>query len=146
MITVVIVDDHVYIRKAIWYLLEMAHDTKVVATASNGSEAITAARLHRPDVVLMDISMPIMDGLEATRQILADFPNTRVLILSSYDDPEFIKRALECGASGYMVKEALASQLLEAVRALYKGKRYFSREITDKVGSLIEKDSDSWAG
>ena len=143
MITVVIVEDHIYIRKAIWYLLEMAHDTKVVATASNGLEAITAARLHRPDIVIMDISMPVMDGLQATRQILADFPNTRVLMLSSYDDTEFIKRALESGARGYMVKEALASQLLEAIHALCDGRRYFSREIVDKVGSFLEQDRDN---
>src|ERR1044071_3247113 len=109
MITVLLVDDHVYIRKAVWYLLETTSDIKVVATASNGKEAITATRFNNPNVVIMDISMPVMDGLEATRQILADFPETRVLMLSSYDDEEFIKKALEAGASGYIVKEAIAS-------------------------------------
>ena len=102
------------------------------------------ARFNNPDVVVMDISMPVMDGLEATRQILADFPETRVLMLSSYDDEEFIKKALEAGASGYIVKEAIASELLQAIRSLYRGKRYFCREISDKVNSFIEMDSDSW--
>ena len=146
MINVVLVDDHVYIRKAIWYLLEITIDMRVVATASNGQEGVMAVRFNRPDVVIMDISMPVMDGLEATRQILKDFPDTRVLMLSSYDDQEFIRRTLESGASGYMVKEAIAGQLLGAIRSLYNGRRYFCREIIDKVGSYSEEDSNSWAG
>lgn len=95
MITVLLVDDHVHIRKAIWYLLETTRDIRVIATASNGAETVTAARFNHPDVVIMDISMPVMNGLDATRQILADFPRMRVLMLSSYDDQGHIQMAIE---------------------------------------------------
>src|SRR5215216_2010967 len=135
MINVLLVDDHIYIRKAIWYLLQTTRDMQVVAIASNGAEAVIAARFNHPDVIVMDISMPQMDGLEATRQILAEFPGTRVLMLSGYDDEEYIKRALEAGAAGYIVKEAIASQLLQAIRSLYNGSRYFCQEVADKVGA-----------
>jgi two-component system, NarL family, nitrate/nitrite response regulator NarL len=146
MISVVLADDHVHVRKAIWYLLQMARDIQVVATASNGVEAVMAARFNRPDVVIMDISMPQMDGLEATHQILADFPSTKVLMLSGHNDEAYIKRPLDAGAAGYIVKEAVVSQLLEAVRSIYDGKRYFCREVADKVYSYIDEDSNSWAG
>ena len=146
MITVVLVDDHAYIRKAIWYLLETTPDIKVVATASNGKEAIMAARFNHPDVVVMDISMPVMDGLEATHQILTDFPNTRVLMLSGHNDPNYIRHALEVGASGYVLKEAIVSEILEAIRSVYGGSRYFCREIADKASLYIDSDIDSRAG
>jgi DNA-binding NarL/FixJ family response regulator len=142
MITVLLADDHVYIRKTISYLLGMAQDIKVVDTASNGKEAIISARFNHPDVVVMDISMPVMDGIEATRQILAELPETRVLMLSSYSDLQNIKRALHAGAVGYMVKDSIASEILVGIRSLFKGKRYFSSEIADKVSTFIE-DSDS---
>src|SRR5262249_7385596 len=94
-------------------------------------------------IVVMDISMPVMDGLEATRQILADFPDTPVLILSAYDGPTDIEIALEAGVRGYIVKDTMATELIEAIRSLYKGKRYFGREIADKVDSRNAEDSDS---
>ena len=143
MITVLLVDDHVYIRKAIWYFLETTRDIRVIATASNGAEAVTAARFNPPDVVIMDISMPVMNGLDATRQILADFPHMRVLMLSSYDDQGHIQMALEAGAAGYIVKEAIVSELVEAIRSLYSGWRYCSHEIAYKVNSYVEEDSDN---
>ena len=146
MINVLLVDDHVYIRKAIWYLMETTQDIKVVATASNGMEAVTAARFSQPDVIIMDISMPVMDGLDATGQILADFPDMRILMLSGHDDREYIKRAMEVGASGYILKESVVSELLEAIRSLYSGRRYFCRQILGKIKANIGDNSDSWSG
>ena len=143
MITVVLADDHVYIRKAIWYLLETTSDVKVVATASNGKEAIMAARFNHPDVVIMDISMPVIDGLEATRQILEDFRDIRVLMLSGHNDLMHIRHAMEVGASGYVLKESIASEILEAIRSVYSGSRYFSREIAEKADLYIDNDSNS---
>ena len=143
MINVLLVDDHIYIRKAIQYLLAITKDINVVATASNGVEAVTAARFSQPDVVVMDISMPVMDGLDATRKILQEYPVMRVLMLSSFDTEEYILRALKAGATGYMVKNAIAGELVEAIRSLYGGMRYFCRQIRDKVNLYIEQDSDS---
>lgn len=133
MIKVLLVDDHIYIRKAIRQLLETTRYIQVVATACNGIEAVDKAHSHRPDIVIMDISMSLMDGLEATRQILADIPDIRVLMLSSHDNQEYIQSALEAGAVGYVVKEAIAREMLEAIRSLFGGGRYFCREIIDKV-------------
>ena len=145
MISILIVDDHILIREVIRTFLETTPDIQVVATAENGIEAITATREHRPDVVIMDISMPHMDGLEATRQILNDFPNTRVVMLSSHDNPVYLRNALEAGANGYVVKDAITNELLEAIRSLYHGRRYFSHQIADVVNQYINEDSESWA-
>jgi DNA-binding NarL/FixJ family response regulator len=89
----------------------------------------------------MDISMPPMDGLEATRQILKDLPYSRVLTLSSHDNPMYIRDALEAGAKGYVVKDAIASELIEAMRSLYHGRRYFSHQIADVVNQYIDEVS-----
>ena len=145
MINILVVDDHILIREVIRTFLETTPDIQVVATAENGIEAVTATRQHRPDVVIMDISMPHMDGLEATRQILNNFPNTRVVMLSSHDDPVYIRNALEAGAKGYVFKDAMTNELLEAIRSLYHGRRYFSNQIASKVDQYIDEDSESWA-
>ena len=145
MISVLIVDDHILIREVIKTFLETTPDIQVVATAENGIESVTATRQHRPDVVIMDISMPYMDGLEATRQILNDFPNTRVVMLSSHDNPVYIRNALEAGAKGYIVKDAMTTELLEAIRSLYHGRRYFSHQIADAVNQYVDEDNESWA-
>ena len=144
MISVLIVDDHILIREVIKTFLETTPDIQVVATAENGIESVTATRQHRPDVVIMDISMPYMDGLEATRQILNDFPNTRVVMLSSHDNPVYIRNALEAGAKGYIVKDEITNELIEAVRSLYHGRRYFCRQVANLIDQYIDKDSDIW--
>lgn len=137
MITVLLVDDHAYIRKGIRYLLAATGDIEVVATAANGIDAIIKARSLRPDIVIMDLSMPFVDGLEATRQIRMDCPRARILTLSLHGDPEYVKRSLEAGAHGYVLKEKVTSELLDAIRSLYSGSRYFS----EKIARVIELPS-----
>jgi DNA-binding NarL/FixJ family response regulator len=131
MITVLIVDDHAQIRKGLCYLLETAKDMQVVATAENGIEAVTQAQLSRPDVAVMDISMPLKDGIEATRQMRLSCPITRVIILSIYNSSDFVQRALNAGAFGYVLKELIATDLVAAIRTIYQGKRYFSLPIAE---------------
>ena len=126
MITVLLVDDHPSFRNSIRYVLEAETDIEVIGTAANGVEAIAQVNLLCPDVTVMDISMPIMDGIEATKEIQQLCQFTRVVMLSLFDTPQHVQRALEVGASGYILKDTVGLELLAAIRALYGGKRYFS--------------------
>lgn len=129
MITVLLVDDNGSIRKSLRSLLEKEDDIKLVATATNGIEAIEKASSYRPDVAVIDISMPLMDGIEATEHIRECCRLTRVIIFSAYDDPEYVQRALEVGAKGYVLKDAAGEDLLEAIRIIQRGSHYFSEKI-----------------
>ncbi len=131
MITVLIVDDNGPVRKSLRYLLETAEDMKLVATATNGVEAVEKARSHRPDVAVVDISMPLMDGIQATEHIRECCRVTRVIILSIFDGEEYIQRALEVGAKGYVLKDAVGFDLLEAIRVIHGGSHYFSSRIAE---------------
>src|SRR5690349_23714521 len=131
MINVIVVDDNGPVRKSLRSLLKTARDIKLVATATNGVEAVEKARSLAPDVAVMDISMPLMDGIEATGHIRECCRLTRVIILSSFIDPEYVRRALEVGAKGYIVKDTAASDLLEGIRAIHLGKHYFSSQISE---------------
>lgn len=146
MITVLLVDDHTFIRRGIRYLMEATTDLEVVATASNGIEAVAKAQLHQPDVVILDISMPFMDGIEATRQIKECCPRARILTLSIYDNPAYIEGALQAGAHGYVLKDAIGDELLEAIRALHSGRHYFSRRVASHIDPFLKDDQDTWAG
>ena len=137
MITVLLVDDHAAIRKTLQYLIEKSDDIQVVATASNGIEAVAHAGSSCPDIIVMDISMPQMDGIEATRQILVLCLLTRVLILSTYDTPDYIRRALEGGANGYVLKDTMANDLLDGIRTLSEDKNYFSLKIADIAEKVL---------
>ena len=129
MITVVLADDHTVLRDGLRYLLEAAGDIQILSTASNGQEAVEQARLHCPDVLLMDISMPVMTGIEATKEICEVCPNTKVAILSMHHTSEYVQRAMQAGAHGYVLKDSAGAEVIEAVRALHEGKRYFSQKI-----------------
>lgn len=131
MITVLLVDDHASFRKSLTYMLEATNDIRVVATASNGVEAVAQASVYCPDVAVIDISMPVMDGIEATRQIHGRCRFTRVMMLSIFDNPEYVQRAVEVGAVGFVLKDAIGKDLLAAIRALHTGKRYFSQKIAE---------------
>ena len=143
MITVLLVDDHSYIRKGLRYLLESLGHVEVVATATNGIEAVAKASKHQPDIAIIDISMPLMNGIEATRQIREKCPATHVLVLSIYDDPLFVKNAVQAGATGYVLKEGLPDELLEAIESLYSGSPYFSRKISHLVEPPYMENNDS---
>ncbi len=122
-ITVLTADDHPLIRDGLSAVLRAESDLQVVAEASNGEEAIEAYSRLRPDIVLMDLRMPVMDGLAATRAILAEDPNARIIVLTTYDGDEDIHRALSAGARGYLLKDMLRTDLLGVVRTVHRGLR-----------------------
>ncbi len=129
MITVLLADDHGVIRDALRYLLEAQGDIQIVAMAADGQEAVEQAMAYCPDVAVMDISMPRMDGIEATKRICRACPNTQVVMLTIYNSGEHIQRALKAGAAGYVLKDAAGQELVAAIRALYKGGNYYSSTI-----------------
>jgi DNA-binding NarL/FixJ family response regulator len=132
-VTVMLADDHAVVRDGLRALLEGGHDLQVIGVAGNGREAVAEAQRLRPDIVIMDIAMPELDGVEATRRIVEKCPDTRVLILSMYLSAEHIHRALQAGAQGYVLKESAGEEVVEAIRALRAGKRYLSHRITETV-------------
>jgi DNA-binding NarL/FixJ family response regulator len=122
-ITIITADDHPLIRDGLAAVIHAENGLRVVAEASNGEEAIEAyARLH-PDIVLMDLRMPVMDGLTATRAILGEDPNARIIVLTTYDGDEDIHRALSAGARGYLLKDMMRTDLLGVIRAVHRGQR-----------------------
>jgi DNA-binding NarL/FixJ family response regulator len=125
-IRVLIVDDHTLVRDGIRALLALAADIELVGEAANGKEALDKARQFMPDVVLMDLSMPIMGGLEATRRIRREFPATKVLVLTQYDDSEYVIPAIEAGARGFVTKMAAFSELASAIQAVHNGSSFLS--------------------
>jgi DNA-binding NarL/FixJ family response regulator len=131
--TVLLADDHAVVRDGLRALLESGQDLQVVGVAGNGREAVTEAQRLHPDIVIMDIAMPELDGVEATRRIAEKCPDTRVLILSMYLSAEHIHRALQAGAQGYVLKESAGDEVIEAIRALRAGKRYLSHRITETM-------------
>jgi len=130
MIKVILADDHTVLRDGLCALLIAAGDMEIVATAANGQEAVEQSIRHCPDVVLMDISMPVINGIEATQQIRAFCPRTQVAILSIHRTSEYIQRALQAGALGYLFKESAGIEVVAAIRALHDGKPYLSENNT----------------
>ena len=130
MIKVLLVDDHTVLRDGLRFLLEAEGDIQVIGTAANGQEAVDQATVRCPDVVMMDISMPVMNGIEATKRIRALCENTKVVILSMYHTNDYIQRALDAGAAGYLLKDSAGTDLVAAIRALHAGKSYFNQKIT----------------
>jgi len=121
MIRVVIADDHAVVRRGLAGLVEATDDLEVVGVAANGSEAVDLVREHRPDVAVMDLQMPVLDGVEATRAILAAGVGTEVLVLTSFSDHARIDAAVEAGAVGYLLKDAEPDVLLDGIRAVARG-------------------------
>lgn len=145
MITVLLVDDNAALRKSLCSLLETTEDIKVVATATNGVDAVAQAISYWPNVAVIDVAMPYLDGIEAASQILRRCPSTRVIMLSILDQPEYVQRALEAGALGYILKETAGVDLLTAIRTLYTGNYYFSQRIAEVADEYIHrKGKDSW--
>lgn len=125
-ISVLLAEDHVIVREGLRILLGLEKDLKIVAEANNGREAVELAEELRPDVVVMDVAMPVLNGLEATRQIHYRFPGSKVIILSAHNDDAYVKKALESGASGYLNKQIAASLLPGAIREVHRGVPCFS--------------------
>jgi DNA-binding NarL/FixJ family response regulator len=134
MITVILADDHAILRDGLRFLLEAAGDIKIISMAANGQEALEQAKLHCPDVIVMDISMPVMSGIEATKHICKICAHTKVAILSMHHTTEYIQRALEAGAVGYLLKDSAGAELVAAIRALNDGKRYISKGVSKTFG------------
>ena len=128
-IKVLVVDDHTIVRDGICALLGLAGDIEVVGEASNGKEAIEMVRKLAPDVVLMDIAMPIMGGLEATHRIHKESPNVKVLALTQYDDREYVFPIIEAGAYGFISKSAASSELTTGIRSVYRGDSFLSPSV-----------------
>jgi len=132
-IKVLIADDHTIVRQGLRALLEVETDMAIVAEADNGRQALRLALKLQPDVVVIDVAMPQLNGLEATRQILKEVPGTRVLVLSSYSDDEYIRQATEAGAAGYLLKQTAAADLIRAIREARNGNAYFSPAISKQI-------------
>jgi RNA polymerase sigma factor (sigma-70 family) len=132
-ISVLLADDHAIVRDGLRMILETQADIQVLDTVANGRQAVRQVRKLKPDVVVMDISMPELNGIEAARQILAENPQIRVVILSMHATPEYIFRTLEAGALGYLLKESASLEVADAVRAAYAGQRYLSTRISNTL-------------
>ena len=142
-IRVLLVDDHTILRMALRVLLARESDIKVVADVASGSEVLRLAAELTPDVVVMDIGMPGMDGIETTRRLLAATPGVKVLALSTHMERHFILQMLEAGASGYVIKSAEGEELLRAIRAVAKDKTYLCPEVASiMIDSTRHKASD----
>lgn len=137
-ITILIADDQTIIRDGLCALLEINPDLKVVAEAKNGAEAVDLSIVHRPDVVLMDIRMPIMDGVEATRLIKLQSPETAVMVLTTFDDDNSILSAMANGASGYLLKDISGAKLADAIRDAAQGSVILPGNIAAKITRHIE--------
>jgi DNA-binding NarL/FixJ family response regulator len=142
-ITVLISDDHSIVRAGLRALLEAGGEFLVVAEATNGQQAVQEARRLRPDVALVDVAMPLLNGVEAARQIVQEVPGTKVLMLSAHSDDQHLRQALQAGVTGYLVKETAADDLLLAVREAAHGNAFFSpsigrRLLTQWRGSLTK--------
>lgn len=136
-IRVLVVDDHAIVREGICALLARREDIEVVGEAADGNRAIDAVVRLDPDVVLMDIAMPGMNGLEATREIHTRFPSVRILVLTQHENKEYILPLLHAGAAGYVTKDVRASELAEAIRSVYEKGGYLQPSITTAVVSAI---------
>ncbi len=143
-ISVLIADDHAVVRDGLKLLLENQQDIKVVALASNGREAVKLAKKHFPDVAVLDIAMPELNGIEAALKIRESSPQTRIIMLSMHATSEHVFRSLQAGAAGYLLKESAGSEVVKAIRDVHAGRRYLSKKIEDAgrfaVGPALSGD------
>ena len=137
LIRVLCVDDHPIVRKGIASLLANETDVVLVGEASNGKEAVRLFRMFRPDVTLMDLRMPDMDGIAAARAIRSEFPEARIIALTSYDGDQDIYQALEAGVRGYLLKEMVHTDVLRAIRTVHSGKRLMPPEVAERLSEYF---------
>jgi DNA-binding NarL/FixJ family response regulator len=136
-IRVLVADDHTVVRQGIRHVLEEEPDFAVVAEAATGAEAVAAAQRHRPDVVVLDISMPGESGLAVAARVRELLPGTRVLILSMHDNTEYVLESVRSGADGYLLKDSAATELRSAVRAVHRGESWFSPAIASRLSAAL---------
>ena len=156
-IKIMLVEDHVLVREGTKELLDQEEDLQVVAEAGDGEAAVQLAAEHRPDIIIMDIAMPKLDGIKATKQIKAANPTASILVLTAYDDDQYVFAFLEAGAAGYLLKDISTNDLIQAIRAVHTGEsvlhpavarkviNYFARrpeETRDEKGDLMEQLTD----
>lgn len=139
-ITVLLAEDHTIVREGFRKMLELETDLEVVGEAQNGRQAVVMAKNLRPDIVLMDIAMPLLNGLEATRQIIKLLPGIKVLILSAHSDDAYVKNATESGAVGFLLKQTSTHVVCEAIREIQKGKTFFGPSISRRLERLSSPD------
>ncbi|MET3507672.1 two-component system response regulator DegU [Halalkalibacter oceani] len=132
-ISIVLIDDHQLFREGVKRILAMEDEFEVVADGEDGSDALQLVKEYRPDVILMDINMPQMNGIEATRELTKAFPNVKVLVLSIHDDESYVTHVLKTGASGYLLKEMDAAALVEAVKVVASGGAYIHPKVTHNL-------------
>jgi DNA-binding NarL/FixJ family response regulator len=135
-ITVLLAEDHMVVREGFRKMLELEDDIEVVGEAQDGRQALAMAKELRPDVVLMDIAMPLLNGLEATRQLLKALPKAKVLVLSAHSDDAYVKTATESGASGFLLKQTSAHDVCRAIREVHDGKTFFTPSISRRQNRL----------
>lgn len=130
-IKIILADDHEIVRKGIRLLLETEEDIEVVGEASNGEEAIEMIRQLHPDLLIVDIRMPVLNGIDTTARVKKEFSDTKVLVLSMHDDEEYIIKSIDCGADGYLLKDTNKPEFVKAIHATMEGHKYFSGDISD---------------
>jgi DNA-binding NarL/FixJ family response regulator len=145
-ITILLAEDHLIVRDGLHALLSAESDMKIIAQASDGQKTVELARKHLPDVVVMDIAMPTLNGIEATRQILKHCPETKVLILSAHSDDAYVQRINALGASGYLIKQSASHILPLAIREIMKGKIFFSPSISLRLQKNKQRLNQVGAG
>src|SRR4051794_31241506 len=132
-ISVLIVDDHTIVRQGLKELINSAPDMEVVGEAENGLKALSEARRLMPSIIILDLAMPLLNGIETTRRLRRNSPETKILILSTYHDDQEVQQALEAGASGFLIKETASGDLLKAIRETLKGTTCFSPRISRRM-------------
>lgn len=137
-IRILLAEDHAVVREGLAAILNRKEDMTVVGEAENGRQAVEMYRLQQPDIVLMDLRMPELGGVEAIAQIRAEFPDARIIVLTTYDTDEDIYRGLQAGAKGYLFKDATSKELLNAIRTVHQGQKYIPPEVALKLVERIE--------
>lgn len=132
-IKVLIADDHQLFREGLAKLLGANPEIEIIALAEDGEEAVEFAKKHKPDLILLDIAMPKMNGIEATRKLKIDCPDIKIIVVSMHKDKQYVKGALEAGADGYLVKNTRYQQLIDAIKMVYSGKKFLGEDITEMI-------------